>query len=141
MEIPTKEDTVLPSSRLNELLAAAETSRNRAYAPYSQYRVGCAILGEDGVIYSGCNVENASYGLAICAERNAISTMVANGCQRWLEAVVVTKDSGSPCGMCRQTLSEFAPDDTPAFVHCFDENGNKLSHSIQELLPYAFKLK
>jgi cytidine deaminase len=95
-----------------ELVEAASLARSRAYAPYSQYQVGAAVLSSSGRIFAGCNVENASYGLALCAERGAIAAMVAAG-ERELTAVLVITagpEPGTPCGLCRQTMSEFAND-------------------------------
>jgi cytidine deaminase len=97
------------------LVEAAARARDRAYAPYSNYRVGAALLAPDGAIFAGCNVENASYGLALCAERSAVAHLVAAGGSRVAAIAVVTAgpEPGRPCGLCRQTLSEFADDDLP----------------------------
>jgi cytidine deaminase len=95
------------------LAAAATRAQTRAYAPYSNYKVGAAVLAPNGAVFAGCNVENASYGLALCAERSAIAHLVAAGETRALAVAVVTQgpEPGRPCGLCRQTLSEFADDD------------------------------
>jgi cytidine deaminase len=95
------------------LVQAAAKARDRAYAPYSDYRVGAAVLAPNGAIFAGCNVENASYGLALCAERSAVAHLIAAGENRIVAVAVVTAgpEPGRPCGMCRQTLSEFAGDD------------------------------
>jgi cytidine deaminase len=100
------------STAIDALVAAAVDVRLRAHAPYSRYRVGAAILTRDGRTFAGCNVENASYGATICAERNAIARMVAEGARDPVACVVVTQGEapGSPCGMCRQVLAEFARD-------------------------------
>jgi cytidine deaminase len=92
-----------------KLITAAWAVREQAYAPYSNFQVGAALLGADGVIYRGCNVENLSFGLTICAERNAIAQAVAAGCRKFTALVVVaeTREPVSPCGACRQVMAEF----------------------------------
>jgi cytidine deaminase len=107
------------------LLKAAVEARSRAYAPYSGYLVGAAVEAEDGSIYGGCNVENISYGLTICAERGAISRMVAEGRTRLRRVAVVTADAGTPCGMCLQTLLEFAEDPGEVEVVTSDPEGGR----------------
>jgi len=91
------------------LETAAWDVRDRAYAPYSRFHVGAALLGDDGVIYRGCNVENLSFGLTICAERSAVVAAVAAGCRSFHALVVVadTREPISPCGACRQVMAEF----------------------------------
>lgn len=136
-----KEDKVSPLPRFDELRQAAEAARAKAYAPYSGYTVGAALLGSDGQIYAGCNVENASYGAAICAERNAIGAMVAAGCLEIEAVVVVTRDLGSPCGICRQTLFEFSANRAAEIpVVCLDEQGRQQAFRLGDLLPHAFQL-
>lgn len=109
-----------PTSPLDDatwgaLVEAAVRTRDRAYAPYSGYHVGAALLAEDGTIFAGCNVENASYGVTLCAERSAVAHLVAAGSSRIVAIAIVTggPEPGRPCGLCRQTLSEFAGDDLP----------------------------
>ena len=123
----------------NELTRAATEVRERAYAPYSRYHVGAAILGGSGRIYAGCNVENASYGLSLCAERSAIAQMIAAGEKDPRACVVITPGPiiGTPCGMCRQTLAEFAAD-LPILLCVADGAVAPVETSIAELLPDAF---
>lgn len=119
------------------LTRAAREVRERAYAPYSNYHVGAALLGEDGVIYRGANVENASYGLCLCAERSAVATAVSQGVRRFSALVVMTGGAraGSPCGMCRQVLAELGPSFP---VRCVSDEGDSFDTSVAELLPHAF---
>ncbi|MCU0680986.1 MAG: cytidine deaminase [Polyangiaceae bacterium] len=126
-----------------ELERAAIEVRARAYAPYSRYLVGAALLGEDGRVYVGCNVENASYGLTVCAERSACVGMVAAGCRRVAAVVVITAGAapGSPCGMCRQTLSEFGGDEVPLRMLALDAAGapsRRAETTLGALLPGRF---
>jgi cytidine deaminase len=121
----------------DQLVQAALTVRANAYAPYSNYRVGAAILAADGQIFTGVNVENASYGLSICAERTAVFRMVATtGPQSILAVAVATANGGSPCGACRQVLVEFAPHDIPIWLT--DTEGNVQSFTLFGLLPTHF---
>lgn len=94
------------------LVAQARAVRDNAYAPYSGYRVGAALLTKSGHVYRGCNVENASYGLTLCAERSAVAQMIAAGEQDIQAIAIVTQgpEAGTPCGLCRQTLAELALD-------------------------------
>ena len=120
-----------------ELLAAAKTAFDRAYAPYSDFRVGAALLGTDGKIYAGCNVENASYGLSRCAEQTAIQKMVSEGTRGFSKAVVYTVASppSSPCGACRQILFEFGENAEVVMVN--DKNETRV-FTVSELLPAGF---
>lgn len=122
----------------DQLIALAWQAAEKAYAPYSHWQVGAAALGEDGRVYTGCNVENASYGLTVCAERIALFKMVSEGCRRFTALAVVSGEScdGTPCGACRQVMSEFATPDTPVYVAGRD--GSCLAVTVGELLPYAF---
>jgi cytidine deaminase len=127
-----------------ELERAAAEARGRAYAPYSRYLVGAALLGDDGRVYAGCNVENASYGVTICAERGACATMVAAGCRRVVAVVVVTAGAvpGSPCGLCRQTLAEFGADDVPVRMVGVGPGGEPVARAegtLGALLPGRFE--
>ncbi|MHB8875117.1 MAG: cytidine deaminase [Myxococcaceae bacterium] len=122
----------------SELFAAAGAARLKAYAPYSEFAVGAAVLCDDGTIIAGCNVENASYGLAVCAERSAIARMVLEG-KRRLRAVAIVVDTPRPtppCGMCRQVMREFGGEEVP--VRCRNLRGKEDRRTLGELLPYAF---
>ncbi len=121
-----------------ELIAQAIEARKRAYTPYSHYKVGAALLGKSGKVYLGCNVENASYGHTVCAERTAVLKAVSEG-EREFEAIaVVTRNGGSPCGACRQVMAEFAPELT---IYIADKNGAYRATTMNELLPDSFTPK
>lgn len=126
---------------LDRLVQEAKDVRERAYAPYSRYRVGAAIAGASGRIYAGCNVENASYGGSICAERGAIMQMVAAGETEAVACAVVTSDQASPCGICRQVLSEFARDMPIVMVGLDGEDEAGRVVQLADLLPLAFELR
>jgi len=122
------------------LLKLASKAAESAYSPYSKFKVGACVLFEDGKIYAGCNVENASYGLTLCAERNAISSAIADGQKSKIAAVAIFSPNAKlcyPCGACRQWIAEFSKD---AAVIVEDSEGNPQSFSIKELLPYSFEL-
>jgi cytidine deaminase len=126
-----------PSARLPALLRAAARVRQKAYAPYSGYLVGAAVLA-GGRVYSGCNVENSAYPLSVCAERNAVAMAVAAGARR-IEAVAIVggRDRpAAPCGGCRQVLAEFSAPDTPVVYASAD--GQSVSTHMAALLPAAF---
>jgi cytidine deaminase len=125
----------LTSQEIDHLLDLAARAREAAYVPYSHFAVGAALRAEDGRIYTGCNVENASYGLTICAERNAVAHAVAEGARRFDAVAVVTENGVTPCGACRQVLAEFGPEMT---VVVSDTAGNRIVYSIGDLLPAAF---
>jgi cytidine deaminase len=123
-----------------ELTDSASRARTAAYAPYSNYLVGAALLSDDGRIFAGCNVENASYGLALCAERSAVAQLIASGQRGIIALVVVTAgpEPGSPCGLCRQTLSEFATDLPIGLAIAGDEAPRVIKH-LRELFPDPFR--
>lgn len=130
---------MIDKKRIEQLIQEARQAQKNAYAPYSRFTVGAAVLGIDGNVYKGCNVENASYGLTICAERNAMFHGAACGCYEfpWLAIVGDSQDYTLPCGACRQVMAEFhvqhviltKPDNTYTIV------------SLQQLLPYCFELE
>jgi cytidine deaminase len=123
------------------LVPGAKSARARAHAPYSKFKVGAAILADDGEIYSGCNVENAAYPNGVCAETSAISAMVLGGGKRIREIAVIGsgKELVTPCGGCRQRIAEFATADTP--VHILGPKGPRARFTIGELLPESFGMK
>jgi len=122
---------------VERLLAHARAVREHAYAPHSGFRVGAAVLSEDGTVHVGCNVENASYGLTMCAERSAVAAAVAAGCAR-LRAIVISVDGDqpvAPCGACRQVLGEFAAD-----LRVISEaSGHREEWNLSALLPVPFR--
>lgn len=133
-----------PSELEQQLIDAAVQVRQQAYAPYSRFLVGAAILDQCDRLYVGCNVENASYGLTICAERNAIAAAVVGGMTRIKLLAVAASGAVTPCGACRQVLSEFADDATVLLVdtQVTDDNRRLVRRlSIDELLPHRFVLK
>ena len=120
------------------MLEAATTMLKNAYAPYSNFQVGCCIKGADGKLYTGCNVENASYSLTQCAESVAIGSMVANGCTK-ITAVLVTTNGDlpiCPCGSCRQRLLEFCEPDTPIYSCATQAICNQ--YRFDEMMPFTF---
>lgn len=121
-----------------ELLAAALAARKNAYAPYSKFAVGAAVRTADGKIFTGCNVENASYGLSCCAERCAIFAAVGAGERKFTALCVAadTKEPVSPCGACRQVMTEFK---IPEIILA-NTNGDIKIYTSEELLPYGFTL-
>ncbi len=123
-----------------DLLIAAKTAWQNAYAPYSKFQVGAALRSSSGVIYSGANVENAAYGLTRCAEQSAIQAMASAGERQFTEIVIYTTatDPATPCGACRQILHEFAADAT---VFIANAQGVKYIFRVSELLPGAFTAK
>ncbi len=127
-----------------QLCAKAQQARENAYAPYSQFTVGAALLAENGKVYTGCNIENAAFSPTICAERVALFKAVSEG-ERTFAALAIAggkKDENTditPCGVCRQTLSEFCDPTMP--VYLVRENGDIDTATLGELLPLSFKLE
>ncbi len=140
--MPQNRKASLSRPQKNKLIKEALKARKSAYCPYSHYAVGAAVLTSSGKIYSGCNVENSSYGLSICAERNAIFTAVACGDKKIIAICVATK-SPKPCGACRQVLMEFASHGCPVLLvdaSLRDPYSNVLETTASHLLPWAFVL-
>ncbi len=122
-----------------QLFQIARCAMLNAYAPYSKFRVGAAVLAEDGKIYAGCNTENVSYPCGTCAEAGAIAAMAAAGARKIAKILIVSdgKTLVTPCGACLQRIKEFADDNTEIILS--DENENERILSISELLPHAFE--
>lgn len=126
------------------LITSALNAMQNSYSPYSNFKVGAAVLTDSGRIFAGTNVENSSYGLAVCAERNAIFSAVGSGARKFKGLALVTKkvpgaEFNSPCGACRQVMSEFFDPDTPVYMVVL--NGNKqetFKKSFEEVLPFPF---
>lgn len=123
-----------------KLIQRAKEAREKAYAPYSKFKVGAAILTQEGEVYAGANVESASYGLTACAERVALYRAVVSGERDFKKIVIVadTKEPITPCGLCRQVLSEFGEN---LEVICANLQGKVKRFKLKELLPYSFKSK
>jgi cytidine deaminase len=128
----------ISSETRDRLIAAACEARLKAYAPYSKFAVGAAILAEDGRFYTGVNVENASYGLTVCAERTAVGTMIADGRQQITAVAVCTENGVTPCGACRQVLSEFVPLAADIPVYIINAQGQVRETTLKTLLPDDF---
>jgi len=122
-----------------KLISLAVEARKASYSPYSKYPVGAAILTASGKTYTGCNIENSSFGLTICAERTAIFKAVSEG-ERKITAIAIAAKASSPCGACRQVLSEFAAPEIPViFVNLKDSGEKEIEdHTLGELLPCSF---
>lgn len=118
-----------------KIFTAAKQARGKAYAPYSKFRVGVAVETADGSIVSGCNVENASYGLCVCAERNALAAAIFQGHKKFKRIVVVSQNGCTPCGACRQVIWELCGD-VP--VICADPKGKAHKYTSHGLLPDGF---
>ena len=126
------------SSTRGNLIQVALAVRQRAYARYSQFHVGAALLAASGEVFTGCNVENASYGLTICAERSALFAAVAAGQQRFEMLAIAARGGASPCGACRQVLVEFAPD-LPILLIDSEDPLQINEVNLRDLLPGAIK--
>lgn len=132
----------MEQNKIQELAKAALKMRQLSYAPYSQFRVGAALLGADGQIYTGCNIENSSYGASNCAERTAFFKAVSEGCQKF-QAIAIAggreelpEEYCSPCGICRQVMAEFGQSD---FIIYLVKSENEIKQmTLAEALPYAF---
>lgn len=127
--------TAQPVLSAENLIAAALTVRDHAYAPYSHYYVGAAVLTVDGTVIVGCNVENAAYPSTICAERVALTAAIAQGKRDFVAIAVATENGGSPCGACRQVMAELGPN---MVVYIADVQGNYRTTSVRDLLPDSF---
>lgn len=125
----------------DELVQAAVAAREKAYAPYSKFKVGAAILTKDGKTYQGCNIENASYGATICAERSAVCNMIANGGADPIAIAICYNEEefAVPCGICRQVLSEFSPKGDLVILMA-KTDGSYRETTLSALLPSSFKL-
>ena len=125
-------------ANIDTMIELARETMNRAYAPYSKYYVGACVEAEDGTLFSGCNVENASYGLTVCAEVNAIGSLIAAGKKRIKSLLVISSGAtiSAPCGRCRQVIREFAAPNTPVYLCLKDKLGATMT--VGEMLPQSF---
>lgn len=123
-----------------ELITKAKQAMTYAYAPYSHFQVGAALLAKDGRVFTGCNVENATYGATICAERTAVTKAVSEGVQAFEKIAIVASsgDYAAPCGICRQILFEFMPEGE---VVLWSEDAGEKVFSVSDLLPFGFRGK
>lgn len=136
---PKSKANPLKFSQLRDLKAEAEKARRKAYAPYSEFKVGASLLTADNKIYSGCNVENASYGGTICAERTAILKAVSEGAATPIRAIHVvssSKEPWPPCGLCLQVMSEFCTPSTVVMIS--GQKGQEKMFHFRDLLPESF---
>jgi cytidine deaminase len=138
MKHPIVTQPTRPDAAFEDLIQAALAARARAYAPYSHFLVGAALLAEDGRVFTGTNVENATYGLTICAERTAVVKAVSEGVRQFKAIAIATDHDppATPCGMCRQTLAEFALDLPIVLVNVA---GRRVQVHLNTLLPHAFR--
>jgi cytidine deaminase len=132
----------LDDATLDALAARSLVARQQAYAPYSRFLVGAALLCADGTVVDGCNVENASYGLCICAERTAVAAAVAGGRRRFRAVAIATASTppATPCGMCRQVLAEFTPAGEDLTIVLVNDRGARTTTSLRALFPGVFDL-
>ena len=119
-----------------ELRKLAIEASQRAYSPYSNYKVGAAVLTSSGQVYTGANIENSSYGASVCGERVAIWNAISHGEKNINKIYLYTDDGWPPCGMCRQVMSEFVTDDFELIIS--DKQGNEKTYKFEEILPLAF---
>jgi cytidine deaminase len=131
---------VLDQNQINELVDRAVAAREKAYAPYSKFKVGAAVLTSHETVFEGCNVENASYGLCLCAERTAICSSVAAGEQKIVAVAVAAVPLAMPCGACRQFIHEFGKDITVICVDAEDPTRRSV-RSIESLIPDCFSFE
>ncbi|MDO5765229.1 MAG: cytidine deaminase [Elusimicrobiales bacterium] len=137
-------NTPLTKEEQEKLLDAAQQARENSYSPYSKFKVGAAVLTADGSIFTGTNIENASYGLTVCAERNAIFAAVGAGKRKVRALALITQklpglDFNSPCGACRQVMSEFIAPDAPVYIAVLDGPKRTVyAKQLQELMPFPF---
>jgi cytidine deaminase len=133
-------ETKLTDQQIARLIEEARKARQRAYAPYSRFQVGAALLGTDGNVYPGCNVENGSFGLTLCAERAAVGSAVASDCRDFHALAIYSETDDespiTPCGACRQVLAEFNPFLT---IICANEKESTRVFRLDELLPFHFE--
>lgn len=129
----------MTDSNYSQLINAALEARAKAYSPYSNFPVGAALIAKDGTVFTGCNVENSSFGLCICAERSAICNAVSQGHQEFEAIAVAATPIASPCGACRQFLAEFGVDIQIIGVDALDTTNMKV-WTLSELIPENFKI-
>lgn len=137
-------NTPLTKEEQEKLLDAAQKARENSYSPYSKFKVGAAVLTDDGRIFSGTNIENASYGLTVCAERNAIFAAVGAGKRKLRALALITQklpglDFNSPCGACRQVMSEFIAPGAPIYIAVLDgDKRTVFCKRMEEIMPFPF---
>ena len=135
----------LSKSEINTLLDAAQAARENSYSPYSKFKVGAAVLTSDGQLFSGTNIENSSYGLTVCAERNAIFAAASAGHRKFKALALITQKLkgqkfNSPCGACRQVMSEFFSPNTPIYIAVLDgKKRTAYCKKLSELMPFPFE--